>query len=174
VSNQQPLERRVFRRNLHRFVLPLLYLVPSFIFGLFAIQTTPILWIGVAICAWLAYRTVRIGVFTSDRGVVVRNVLRSRRLEWAEIARFDWGSSGGFPSGGAYRVDGTFVRAFALNPPFEAVRGQNKAVPKALEGLNRELEQSRAATVSSTRVDPTQQTTPAAGEATALDQLTLE
>jgi hypothetical protein len=168
-------ERRVFRRNVHRVALPLVYLVPIFIFGLFAVTATPILWIGVAPCLWLAYRTLRIGVFTSPQGVLVRNVMRSRRLAWPEIDRFDWGDWGGFPTGGAFLEDNSFVWAFALNPPFETVRGQNSAVPNALEGLNRELERARGAAVTSTAGSSTvHPTEPAGRHEPNPDQLSLE
>jgi len=85
----------------------------------------------------LAYLTFRIGIFPSSEGVLVRNVLRSRRIRWDEIERFDWGTWSGFPIGGVYLRDGRFVRAFALNPPFELKRGVDKAVPGALAGAER-------------------------------------
>jgi hypothetical protein len=140
----EPLEPQVFRRNQHRLLLPALYVVPIVLFSYSAVVATPFLWIGTAFWAWLAYRTFRIGVFTSSKGVVVRNVCRSRRLAWWQIRTFAWGRWGGFPIGGAYLLDGSFVKAFALNPPFEFTPGQSPGVPEALEGLNRELERARA------------------------------
>ena len=49
----------------------------------------------------------------------------------------------GLPIGGVYLRNGDFVRAFALNPPFELKKGVNKAVPRALDGLNEELAGAR-------------------------------
>jgi Bacterial PH domain len=97
----------------------------------------------------LAYRTFRIGVYTSSDGVLVRNVLRSRRVPWGEIERFDWGTWSGFPIGGVYLRDGRFVRAFALNPPFDTEHGADKTVRRALAALNDELARARTAGSSS-------------------------
>lgn len=173
MSDPQTLGQHVFRRNVPRFALPLLWGVPIFIFGLFAVTATPFLWIGVVPCVWLAYRTVRTGVFTSPQGVLIRNVMGSRRLDWVDIDRFDWGDWHGFPTGGAFLKDNSFVRAFALNPPFETVRGQNTAVPNALAGLNRELERARAAGPSGGS-SVVQATEPAESDKPNADQLSLE
>jgi hypothetical protein len=102
----------------------------------------------------LAYRTYRIGVFTSRDDVLVRNVIRSRRIAWSMIERFDWGTWSGFAIGGVYLRDGRFVRAFALNPPFEFEQGADKTVRRALAGLNDELERARAAGTPSGEPSP--------------------
>jgi hypothetical protein len=174
VSDTQTLGHHVFRRNVHRFVIPVIWGVPIFIFALFAVTATPFLWIGVVPCLWLAYRTARIGVFTSPQGVRIRNIMASRRLDWADIERFDWGDSHGFPIGGAVLRDKSFVRATALNPPLEIERGQNSAVPNALAGLNRELERARAAAGPSAGSHVVRSTEPVEADQPNPDQLSLE
>jgi hypothetical protein len=111
---------------------------------MFAYLVHPAFAIGCLPWLVLAYRTFRIGIFPSSEGVLVRNVLRSRRLSWDAVERFDWGDWWGFPIGGIYLQTGEFVRAFALNPPFELTAGVDKAVPRALAGLNEELAHARA------------------------------
>jgi len=138
--------RRVYRRDAHRYVLSLLYLAGGALFLIPAVVVHPAWALGCVPFVVLAYLTFRIGIFPSADGVTVRNVLRSRRLAWEEIQRFDLGDWGGFSIGGAYLADGRFVRAFALNPPFEFKPGVSTTVPRLLEELNVELERARAAT----------------------------
>jgi hypothetical protein len=99
-----------------------------------------------AVFALLAVRTWRIGVFTRPDGVVVRGVLRSWRLPWDGIARFEWGiwrGWGSFPCGVVRRDDGSQITVLALNPPFELQPGQNRRVPEMLAALNEELARAR-------------------------------
>jgi hypothetical protein len=135
--------RRYGRKQVYLFV-PLFYSVPVFFFVLFAVAADiPALGVGAVPFLWLAYRSFRVGVYASTEGVEVRNVFRSHRVPWDRIARFDWGTWGSYAIGGAYLNDGTFIRAIALNPPWEVTRGQNPAVPNALRGLNEELQRAR-------------------------------
>jgi hypothetical protein len=78
----------------------------------------------------------------SERHVYRRN---AHRITWSVIERFDWGTWSGFPIGGVYLHDGHFVRAFALNPPFDVKQGADKTIRRALAGLNEELERALAA-----------------------------
>ena len=89
----------------------------------------------------LAYRTFTMQVSVSDVDVEVRNVFWTRRFGWDEVASFDWGTQMGFPLGGVYLTDGRFIRASALVSPLDAA--SDKAVPKALAGLNAELADSQ-------------------------------
>jgi len=137
-------KRRVYRRNEHRIVLPLLCCgvgAFSLIFAKFVHPAFVLVWIP---CLVLAFLIFRIGVFPSSDGVLVRNVVRSRRLAWDEIDRFDWGRRGNYPVGGVYLKDGEFIPATALSPPFELKHGTARAVPRALAGLNHELDRARA------------------------------
>jgi hypothetical protein len=102
----------------------------------------------------LAYLTLRVGVFPSSNGVLVRNVLGSRRIDWDEIDRFDWGRWRKHDTGGVYLKDGEFVRAFALSPPFELKRGTDRAVPRALAGLNHELDRARSSAPPAPPLEP--------------------
>jgi hypothetical protein len=142
-------ERHVYRRNAHRITIALLWLVPAAFFALLAAAVQPAFALGCIPWLLLAYRTYRIGVFTSPDDVLVRNVMRSRRIAWSVVERFDWGTWSGFPIGGVYLHDGHFVRAFALNPPFDVKQGADKTVRRALAGLNEELERARAAGTTS-------------------------
>jgi len=93
----------------------------------------------------LAVRMLRIGVVLGEEGVAIRNVLRTRRLRWDEIERFEMGHWGGFPTGVARLRAGSWVRASALNPPAELQPWQNPLILRLLDGLNAELERARAA-----------------------------
>ena len=157
--------RRVYRRDAHRYVLSLLYLAGGALFLIPAVVVHPAWALGCVPFVVLAYLTFRIGIFPSADGVTVRNVLRSRRLAWDQIQRFDLGDWGGFSIGGAYLADGRFVRAFALNPPFEFKPGVSRTVPRLLEDLNAELGRARAA--GSTR-RPQQDSGPAVRGSTRL------
>jgi hypothetical protein len=146
--------RPVYRRNEHRFVIAALFCFGAGLFAMFAWLVHPFFVLGCVPWLLLAYRMLSIGVFVSHDGVLVRNVLRSRRLAWSDVERFDWGDGWNlfpnvrvwsFPVGCVYLRSGGFVRAFALNPPFELDRGQDNAVPRALAGLNDELARARAA-----------------------------
>lgn len=138
----------------------MLYLVPVAFFGAFALNLGPdgasiptgqrlvyaalcLLWIV------LAFRTLRIGVLPSRDGLVIRNVIRTRRVPWADIERFELGQWGGFPCGAARLVDGRSVTSFALNPPFELQAGQHPVVPRLLDELNQDLAAARAAGLAS-------------------------
>jgi hypothetical protein len=143
MAEAQASGRRVYRREAHRYILSLLYLAGAALFVVPAVLVHPTF--ALACIPWLllAWRTFTIGIYPARDGVVVRNVLRSRRFAWNEIERFDWGDWWGFPIGGVYLRHGGFVRAFALNPPFELKQGRDKAVPQALEGLNEKLARTR-------------------------------
>lgn len=139
-------KRRTYRRNEHRIVMPLIYLLLAA--PCVAILTTRPATVGVAILAlilvgllFLAYRTFTMTVSVSDEDVEVRNVFGTRWFGWDEIVRFDWGTQMGFPIGGVCLIDGRFVRATALTPPLNS--GTDRAVPRALAGLNAELERHR-------------------------------
>jgi hypothetical protein len=130
-------------------VLAVLYCGAAAIFVAVATVSSPLVALGALPWLLLAWRTFRVGIYPSRDGVVVRNVLRSRRIPWSEISSFNWGRWWGFPIGGAYLLDGGFVRAFALNPPLELKKGTEKAVPRVLDALNEELERARAAGLAS-------------------------
>lgn len=149
-----PPERRVYRLNTARILLPLLLLVPVYIFVLAAVFVHPAFAIGAVPWLPLAYWVFRIGVFVSADGVVVRNVLNSRRIPWGEIERFDWAMGKYVPIGGIYLRDGSFVRAFALNPPYDPARRKNPVVQELLDRLNGELDRARAARVPSGEPSP--------------------
>jgi hypothetical protein len=168
----------VYRRNAHRFVIAALFCVGAGLFAMFAWLVHPLFVLGCIPWLVLAYRMLRIGVFVSNDGVVVRNVLHSRRVRWSDVERFDWGTgwslsqNGGvwsFPVGCVYLRSGGFVRALALNPPFELDRGHSGAVPLALAGLNDELARARAAGLTGARVPE-----PPVGRTGPGPQLTLD
>jgi hypothetical protein len=96
-----------------------------------------------ALFAVLVVRTLRIGVATGPDGVVVRGVLRSWKLPWTEVERFEmgrWRGWGNYPCGVVRRRDGSTITVLALNPPFELQAGQDQRVPELLAELNAELE----------------------------------
>jgi len=148
---------RVRRRQTVRLGIALLWLPPVVFFGYFALD------LGVsgdpipagqrivygaiaAVFAVLAVRTLRIGVVTGPDGVLVRGILRSWTLRWDEIERFEWGrwrGWGDYPCGVVRRRDGSTVTVFALNPPFEFAKGQDRRIPELLDELNDELGQAR-------------------------------
>src|SRR3954447_1406872 len=130
--------RRVYPRNEHRSVITGLYCAAAAIFVVVAAVSSPVVAVGALPWLLLAWRTFRIGIYPSREGVVVRNTIRSRRLAWGEISRFDGGKWWGCPIGGAYLQSGGFVRAFALNPPFELKQGTEHAVPRVMAALNEE------------------------------------
>jgi hypothetical protein len=130
-----------YRRHTVRLGIGLLWLVPVVVLTPFIVDASVpdehrLLYVGIcAPFAALSIRTVRIGVFTSDAGVIVRGVLRTWRLRWDEIAAFEWGGWGGFPCGTVRRVDGSRVVVFALNPPL----GDAGGVDRLLDALNAEV-----------------------------------
>jgi hypothetical protein len=155
-------QKTVYRRDAHRFVIAALFCFGAGLFAMFAWLVHPLFLLGCIPWLVLAYRMLRIGVFVSNDGVVVRNVLRSRRVPWSDVERFDWGTAwnggGGsvlsFPVGCVYLRDGGCIRSTALNPPFELERGQSGAVPQALAGLNDELAHARAAGLTEAPTPP--------------------
>ena len=148
---------RVRRRETVRLGIAGLWLVPAVFFGYFAldlgsgaepIPTGQRIVYGAlaAVFLTLAVRTLRIGVVTGPDGVLVRGILRSWRLGWDEIERFEWGrwrGWGDYPCGVVRRRDGSAVTVFALNPPFELTKGQDRRIPDLLGELNEELGQAR-------------------------------
>ncbi|MDX6475341.1 MAG: hypothetical protein QOH95_852 [Gaiellaceae bacterium] len=144
-------EPRLYRRNTHRLVFTAVYVAGAIAASLPAVLAEApglvivIVILGALLLVLLAWRTFRIAVLISGDEVVVRNVCRDRRVPLEQVSSFDWGDWWRFPIGGVWLLDGSFVRAFALNPPFELERGQDKAVPQALARLNAELDRARQA-----------------------------
>jgi hypothetical protein len=143
---------RVFRREWVRFGIAAIWLVPAAFFTYFAVDPSVpggqrVVYAAIAlVSAALAARTARIGVVTAPDGVTVRGVVRSWRLRWEEIERFEWGrwrGWGSFPCGVVRRADGSQVTVFALNPPWEIPPGRSRAVPNALAELNEQLATAR-------------------------------
>jgi hypothetical protein len=142
--------RRIYRRHEHRFVLAVLELMVASVFvapllGAGPDHVGPGDAVALALLAapWLvlAWRTLRLGVIVRPEGIVVRNVLHTRRVPWADIERFalgTWRGPGGFACGVARLRDGGRVTLTALNPPL----GDLGAVPRLLDGLNDELERA--------------------------------
>jgi hypothetical protein len=141
-----------FRRQTAAYGLAVVWLVPAVFLGYFAVAPGAtggqrgVFGALAAICLLLAVRTARIGVRTGKDGVVVRGVLRSWKLPWDEIERFEWGrwrGPGDFPCGVVRRRDGSTVTVLALNPPAEFVKGQDRRVPNLLAQLNEVLGRAR-------------------------------
>ncbi len=135
-------------------MIPLIYLAPIVFFGIFALDLGPDAepiptnhrLVYAALCLpWivLALRTLRIGVLPGRDGLVIRNVMRTRRVPWADVERFELGDWGGFPCGVARLADGGKVVISALNPPFEFQKGQHPVVPRLLAELNEDLAAAR-------------------------------
>lgn len=146
---------RIYRRNAHRLLLPILYMAPVAFFGIFALDLGPgsspapgerIVY-GALCLPWLALavRTLRIGVVVGEEGVTVRNVLRTRRVRWEDIDCFELGKWGGFPIGAARLHDGRAVRAAALNPPAYLGPEPEPGISRLIGELNAELDRARAA-----------------------------
>ena len=132
-----------------------LLLVPAVLFGYFALDLggegiaagqRAVYAVLAAVPLVLAVRAFRIGVQTGPDGVTVRGILRSWKVRWDEIERFEWGRWRGFgdyPVGVVRRRDGSGITVLALNPPFEFVRGQDRRVPRLLSELNERLGEAR-------------------------------
>ena len=160
-----------YRRHTVAFGIAVLWLVPALAIGSFALdlqhegiptsQRAAYGAIALAL-ALLAVRTAMIGVVARERDVVVRGVLRSRRVRWADVARFEWGvwrGWGTFPVGVLRRTDGSQIAIFALNPPFELIPGQDRRTDQLIEQLNVEVERhrdagARAASRTHTEAEP--------------------
>ena len=143
---------RAYRRSMARVVIAAIWALPVVLLARFALDgSVPggqrIAYAAIAApFALLAVRTWRIGVFTHPEGVVVRGVLRTWKLPWDRIARFEWGmwrGWGSYPCGVVRREDGSQITVFALNPPFEVQAGQDRRVPDLLAELNGELARAR-------------------------------
>jgi hypothetical protein len=155
MSTTAPVARRTMRRHTVALGLAGLMLVPAVFFGYFALdlggEAIPagqraVYAVLAAVPLAFAARAVRIRVLTGPEGVTVRGILRSWRLRWDEIERFEWGRWRGFgdyPVGVVRRRDGSAITVLALNPPFEFVRGQDRRVPRLLEELNEMLGEAR-------------------------------
>jgi Bacterial PH domain len=144
--------RRTVRRHSVALGLAGLLLVPAVFFGYFALDASipagqrAVYAVLAAVPLVLAVRAARIGVYTGPEGVTVRGILRSWRLRWDEIERFEWGRWRGFgdyPVGVVRGRDGSRVTVLALNPPFEFVKGTDRRVPRLLEELNELLGRAR-------------------------------
>jgi hypothetical protein len=142
----------VRRRETVRFGIAFVWALPLLFFGYFAVAPdTPagqraVYGAIAAVFAVLVVRTLRIGVATGPDGVVVRGVLRSWKLPWAQVERFEmgrWRGWGNYPCGVVRRRDGSTITVLALNPPFELQAGQDRRVPELLAELNAELEATR-------------------------------
>jgi hypothetical protein len=134
------------RRETVRFGIALVWALPLLFFAFFAAQGV-VYGLIAAVFAVLVVRTLRIGVATGPDGVVVRGILRSWKLPWAEVERFEmgrWRGWGDFPCGVVRRRDGSTITVLALNPPFELEAGQDRRVPDLLAELNAELAARRA------------------------------
>jgi hypothetical protein len=86
-------------------------------------------------------RTLALGVYVDPDGVLIRNMLSTRRLAWTEIMRFEmgeWRSVGGFPCGIARLKDGGQITIYALNPPAMS----DDAVLPLIDDLNERLGQA--------------------------------
>ena len=121
---------RVRRRQTVRLGIAVLWLPPVVYFGFFALdlgsgEPIPagqrIVYGAIAaVFAALAVRTLRIGVVTDPDGVLVRGILRSWRLRWDEIERFEWGrwrGWGDYPSGVVRRRGAARRGASERQPP---------------------------------------------------------
>jgi hypothetical protein len=138
----------VRRRETVRFGIAFVWALPAAFFGYFAAAPdTPagqrvVYGVIAAVFAVLMVRTLRIGVATGPDGVVVRGILRSWRLPWEEVERFEmgrWRGWGNYACGVVRRRDGSQITVLALNPPFELQPGQDQRVPELLAELNGEL-----------------------------------
>lgn len=155
MSTTAPVARRTMRRPTVALGLAGLLLLPVVFFGYFALDLggeeipagqRAVYGVLAALPLLAAVRAVRIGVVTGPDGVTVRGVLRSWRVRWDEIERFEWGRWRGFgdyPVGVVRRRDGSGITVLALNPPFEFVPGQDRRVPRLLEELNEMLGRAR-------------------------------
>jgi hypothetical protein len=164
--------RRVVRRSVIAYLMPLLPAVVVIPLAFVAIAPDTAtgariaLGAAVAIYAIWSVRHVMIGVWLEPDGVLIRNVMSSRRLRWSEIERFEMGwwrrLRGGLSSyecGIARLMDGGQVTIYALNPPW----GDHGPVPKLLAELNARL------ALATGREDPggPARATPAAASASA-------
>jgi Bacterial PH domain len=147
--------RRTFRRQSVRIVIAYLWAVPAVFFGLFALALGPdappttterIVYAAIALpFAVLCVRTLRVGVVTGPDGVIVRNILRTHRIPWADVAGFEMSDWGGFPIGAVRRRDGSEQRAIALNPPLDLGEGGDRRTQRLLAELDGELTRARGA-----------------------------
>lgn len=148
--------RRVYRRPAPHLLGPFFGLAPGLLFLAPATTGAPLFALGVVPFAILAYRIFRIGVYVEQQGVTIRDISRTRGpIAWNEIERFGWGTRRGRDIGGAYLVGGAFTAATSLSPPFEAHRGDDKSVPRALAALNEELAHHRSSRAQDTGPDAT-------------------
>ncbi len=153
-ASSAPSRRKIYRRNETRILLPLPYIPVIVLFIAVLVQTSPTDWwspllaLGTVILVLLAYRSFTIGVSVSDDDVAVRNIMRTRRISWDEVTRFDYGTQLGFPIGGVYLNSGRFIGATALAVPLLAIASGDSVVKKALDGLNSELAQQRQPSAS--------------------------
>jgi hypothetical protein len=149
------MRRRTFRRHPVRFVFAYLWALVAAFFGAFALAIGPgapptagerIVYAAIALpFAILTVRTLRIGVVTGPDGVVVRNILRTHRIPWDDVAGFEMSDWGGFPIGAVRRRDGSEQRAIALNPPLDMGEGDRRTM-RLLAELDGELTRARGAT----------------------------
>jgi hypothetical protein len=90
-------------------------------------------------------RTLAVGVYVEPGGILIRNMMTTRRLAWTEIERFEmgeWRSVRGFPCGVARLKAGGQVTIYALNPPAMS----EEAVLPLIDDLNERLGQATGRT----------------------------
>ncbi|HVL94309.1 MAG TPA: PH domain-containing protein [Solirubrobacteraceae bacterium] len=99
----------------------------------------------VALGAFCYFRLARAAVYAGEEGIRIVNPLRTVRLPWSRVVRFNVRRQGGFPAVGFVMLDdGTEIKAWALQAR-NASPGAIRVANRLADELNERLAQARAA-----------------------------
>jgi hypothetical protein len=103
----------------------------------------------VALYLGMGWRLLRMGVQVEHEGIIIRNALRTQRLLWNEIDRFELGRLGRFKKatwaaarlrdGRAVRIDSSPFDVLAATRLRDVIHGRNLAAETLVDQLNREM-----------------------------------
>lgn len=97
-----------------------------------------------ALCAFTLVMEARVGIFFSERGVLVRNRWRKLTVEWSHFKRFEVPTPKlGYRVGRLMTTHGRSIRCSVLTPDRRVGRGE-PAIERAVEGLNDVAAEHRA------------------------------
>ena len=109
-------------------------------FALAALALSPVLLVVVVVQLVLAHRSSRLGVVPRDEDVVVRGTLRTWRVPWSDVDRFEvggWRLPWKPPCGVLLRRGGSQITILALNPTEITEHAELDRILDELNGLAR-------------------------------------
>jgi hypothetical protein len=98
------------------------------------------------VIAWAGWRTATAGVGADEDGVIVRNVIRSRRIRWDQIAKFSVVPYGPYSMGYVELRNGQKLRAWGIQGRIRGLFPNSTWATTPIDELNEILAEHRNAT----------------------------